>query len=484
MPVDFAGATSITSEPSAGNTRRLEVYNPAHPHELVGTISRGAAADVDRAVAQAKAAQGDWAVRSHEERAAILSRALNKLGADIEQRARLYVRENGKTLAEARAELTDLSIRARFTLELAPHLDAPRILPAAAGRTFVHPVPYGVVVSIVPWNAPVSLGAMQILPALLTGNAVVLKPPESCPLALLKTAELLAEALPEGLLTAVTGLPDEIGDPLCKHPDVGQIGFTGGVRSAKKILCNAADAIRPVNAELGGNDAAIIMDDADLEDEILQRMAASVFRMAGQVCMAIKRIYVPAALHDRFVESFSAVVDRFVVGDGLEAGVTMGPLHTSAALTRAHDLLDEAARDGAEILQLGTVSDVATFDQGHFMRPVVVLNARDDMRLVKEEQFCAAIPILRYNDVDDAVRRANESMFGLGGSVWGRDVERAIPLARKIRAGTVFVNTHGTNSVNRQAPYGGVKQSGHGRRAGLEGLAQYYELQTLTTHER
>ncbi len=466
-----------------GSAERLEVRNPAHPDEVVGSIPRGTPAAMDRAVAAARAAQPAWAALSATGRAAVLADALDRVAEGVEERATLYVRENGKTLVEARAELSDLAPRARHTLSLAPELDATHDMEAPNGRTLVGPVPYGVVLCIVPWNAPVSLAAMQMIPALLTGNAVVLKVPESCPLALMRTAAILAAGLPRGLLNIVTGLPGEIGEALTGHPDIGKIAFVGSIPSARTIIRSAAGTIKGVTAELGGNDPAILLDDADLDEATMRRMATIVFRMAGQVCMAIKRIYVPAALHDRFVEAFAAATDRVVVGDGLTPGVSMGPLHTHPALDRARAYLAEAEAAGATIRPCGTVPDAATFAAGHFLRPTLVTNIPDDARLVVEEQFCPAIPILRYDDRDDALRRANATVFGLGGSVWGRDVARAAAVARRIAAGTVFVNTHGTNAVNRRAPYGGVKQSGMGRRAGIEGLREYVLSQTLTTFE-
>ena len=394
----------------------------------------------------------------------------------------MYVRENGRTLAEARGELGDIAPRARFTLELAGRLDESRELPAGAGRTLVRPAPFGVVIGIVPWNAPVSLGCMQLVPALLAGNAVVMKPPESCPLTFIATARMLAAALPSGLLNIVTGLPGEIGDRLTTHPSVGKIAFTGSIPSARKILCNAAQSIKSVTSELGGNDPAILLDDVSLDDRTMDRMAGIVFRLAGQICMAIKRIYVPADLHDHFVEAFGRAVDRIVVGNGLDDGVTMGPLHSPAALERAQAILADAVQRGANIKSLGRYAEQVD-RRGSFMRPTIVTDVPEDARIVQEEQFCPAIPILRHAGIDDAVRRANGTIFGLGGSCWGRNISRATAVARRIEAGTVFVNTHGTNSVNRQAPYGGVKQSGVGRRAGIEGVLEYSQLQTLTTFE-
>ena len=479
---EMNAAMLIGGVPVEGEVR-LQVRNPANPDELVGTVVRGTPEHVNGAVAAAKAAQIEWAQRTFTERAAVLSRVLDRISEGVDERANLYVRENGKTLSEARAELTDVAIRARFTLELAAELDVVRSLPASNGRTVITPVPYGVVVSIAPWNGPVSLAAMQIIPALLAGNAVVLKPPESCPLTLIQTAELMARELPAGLLNIVTGLPSEIGDALITHPDVGKIGFTGSVASARKIICLAATGIKPVNAELGGNDAAIVLEDADLRPAAMERMATSVFRMAGQVCMAIKRIYVPASRHDDFVEAFTRAVDKIAVGDGRDPAVTMGPLHTRAALLRGVELVADAEARGAKVRRLGRIQDPTMFERGYFMHPTIVTGVVDEDRLMTEEQFCPAIPIATYNSVDDALARANATDFGLGGSVWGQDIGQAMRVAQKLRAGTVFVNAHGTNNVNRKAPYGGVKQSGGGRRAGHEGLQEYYQLQTLTTFE-
>jgi acyl-CoA reductase-like NAD-dependent aldehyde dehydrogenase len=339
------------------------------------------------------------------------------------------------------------------------------------------------VVSIVPWNSPVSLAFSQIVASLLAGNAVVLKPPESCPLALIKTVELAANGLPPGLLNVVTGLPAEIGDRLTTHPDVGKIGFTGSIPAARKIMANAAGTIKGITLELGGNDPAVVLDDSVLADDIMQRMVTTIYRMSGQVCMAVKRIYVPKAMQTQFIEAFTKSAERIVAGDGLDPAVTMGPQHTAAGQARGIEILDEAMQRGATVHSVGSVKDYDVFRDGYFMHPSLVTGAPDDSRLVAEEQFCPAVPVLAYDDLDEAITRANDTMFGLGASVWGRDPNRALDVGARLEAGTIWVNTHGTDHLNRLAPYGGIKQSGIGRRAGLEGILEYSQSQTFTSYE-
>jgi acyl-CoA reductase-like NAD-dependent aldehyde dehydrogenase len=466
------------------SNQRIEVFNPARPDELVGTVPRGAPDDVMRAIAAAKAAQPVWASKSYIERAQIIAPLLERLAGDIDERAILFVRENGKTTPEARGELAGVPARQRLTLDLAAELDNRHEVAAPNGRSFVGYLPFGVVVSIVPWNAPIGLAFLQIIPALLAGNTVVLKPPETCPLSLIRAIEIIAPLLPAGVINVVTGLPAEIGDTLTTHPDVSKVAFTGSVPAARKIMANAAQTIKGITLELGGNDAAILLEDADLGDAAMGRMANSVYRMTGQVCMAIKRIYVPESIKGKFLDAFTRAVDKIVVGDGLDTTVTMGPMHTARALDRAQSIVADAASRGAKVQILGHVPDKATFGHGHFMQPTIVSDIPEDAALMAEEQFCPAVPVATYRDIDDAIVRANATIYGFGGSVWSRDIGRASDLARRLQAGAVFVNTHGTESVNRKLPYGGVKQSGIGRRAGIEGVKEYMQVQVLTTFEQ
>ena len=466
----------------ADGSDRIEVRNPANPDEVVGTAARGTAADAARAITAAKAAQRGWAKRSFVERANILSEALDRFTAGTEVRARLYARENGRVLAEALGELRGVPIAQKLALELAPDLDSGRQLKAASGRTLVNYLPYGVVVSIVPWNAPVTLAFLHVIPALLAGNGVVVKPPESCPLALVESLGVISEFLPPGLLNVVTGRSSDLGEVLTTHPDVAKIGFTGGIPAARKIMANAAQSIKGVTLELGGNDAAIVLDDADLGDEAMKRMAQGVFAATGQVCMAIKRIYVPESISKPFAEAFTRTVDRYVVGDGLESGVSMGPMHTRKGRDDALAMIEDCEKRGAKVNRLGGIHNKATFERGYFVRPTVVTGIEDDAPLMTEEQFCPAIPIATYREIDDAVVRANDTYFGLCASVWSRNVDRALAIARQMEAGTVFVNSHGVTSVNRRAPYGGMKQSGIGRKASIEGILEYLQMQTITTH--
>jgi acyl-CoA reductase-like NAD-dependent aldehyde dehydrogenase len=462
---------------------RVDVRNPARPDELVGTIVRGTPEHVDAAVASAKAAQPAWAGMTFTARAQILAAGVAKLESDIDRRAAVFVRENGKPLAEARGELMSVPRRQQMALTHAAELDAGRSLAAPHGRTFVVNRPYGVVVSIVPWNSPVVLAFTQIVAALLAGNCVVLKPPETCPLALIRSVIMFAETLPPGTINVVTGLPAEIGDALTTHPDVGKIGFTGSIPSARHIMANAAQTIKGVTLELGGNDPAIILDDADLGASAMKSMLGATFQMTGQVCMAIKRIYVPTRRRVEFLDSFCKAAQSLVVGDGLEPAVTMGPLHTQKAQVRAKGLVEDAARRGAKVKELGRIDNDATFAGGYFMRPVVVTDIPDDAPLMTEEQFCPAVPVATYDDLDDAIARANRSVYGLSGSVWSGDVDRALDVARKLEAGQVWVNSHGAHAINHLAPYGGVKQSGIGRKSGIEGIREYMQSQTITTRE-
>jgi len=463
---------------------RIEVFNPARPDELVGTVPRGAPDDVERAIMAATAAQPDWASKSYSQRAQIIAPMLERLAGDVDERAVLFVRENGKTTAEARAELAGVAARQRLTLELAPELDRRLEVESPNGRSFVGYLPFGVVVSIVPWNAPVGLAFLQIVPALLAGNTVVLKPPETCPLSLIRAIEMIAPLLPPCVINVVTGMPGEIGDTLTTHPAVNKVAFTGSIPAARMIMANAAQTIKGITLELGGNDPAILLEDADLGDATMERMAKAVYRMTGQVCMAIKRIYVPESIKDKFLDAFTRTVDKIVVGDGLDTNVTMGPMHTARALDRAQGMIADAEKRSAKVRVLGQVPDKAGFRRGHFMRPTVVSDIAEDARLMVEEQFCPVVPVATYRDVDDAIVRANATIYGFGGSIWSRDIRRASDLARQLHAGTVFVNTHGTESVNRKLPYGGVKQSGIGRRACIEGIREYLQVQTLTTFEQ
>jgi acyl-CoA reductase-like NAD-dependent aldehyde dehydrogenase len=462
---------------------RIDVRNPARPDELVGTIVRGTPEHVDTAVAAAKAAQPAWAGMTFTRRAQILAAGIARLESDIDRRAAVFVRENGKPLAEARGELMSVPKRQQMALAYAAELDAGRTLAAPQWRTFIVNRPYGVVVSIVPWNSPVVLAFTQIVAALLAGNCVVLKPPETCPLALIRSVIMFAETLPAGTINIVTGLPTEIGEALTTHPDVGKIGFTGSIPSARHIMANAAQTIKGVTLELGGNDPAIILDDADLGASTMKSMLGATFQMTGQVCMAIKRIYVPTGRRDEFLDCFCAAAQSLVVGDGLEPAVTMGPLHTQKAQARAKTLVEDAARRGAKVKDLGRIDNDATFAGGYFMRPVMVTDIPEDAPLMTEEQFCPAVPVATYDDLDDAIARANRSVYGLSGSVWSRDVDQALGVARKLEAGQVWVNSHGVHAINHLAPYGGVKQSGIGRKSGIEGIREYMQSQTITTRE-
>lgn len=465
-----------------GGQDRIEVRNPADPDQVVGTAVRGTAVDALRAIAAAKASQPNWARHSFVERAKLLDEALDRFARDTELRARLYARENGRVLGEALGELRGVPIAQKLTLELAAVLDAGRQHKASSGRTFVNYMPYGVVVSIVPWNAPVTLAFLHVIPALLAGNAVVVKPPESCPLALVDALGVVADKLPPGILNVVTGRSSDLGEVLTTHPDVAKIGFTGGIPAARTIMSNAAQTIKGVTLELGGNDPAILLDDADLGDDAMKRMAHGVFAATGQVCMAIKRIYVPDSLLAKFVDAFSGTVDRYVVGDGLEPGVSMGPMHTCKGRDDALALIEDCEKRGAKVDRLGSIHNKTAFERGYFVRPAVVTEIEDDSPLMVEEQFCPVIPVTTYRDINEVISRANDTYFGLCASVWSQNVERALDVARQMEAGTVFVNSHGVTSVNRRAPYGGVKQSGIGRKAGIEGVLEYLQMQTITTH--
>jgi aldehyde dehydrogenase len=461
----------------------IEVRNPAHPDEVVGSIVRATPDDVYRAVAAAKAAQPAWAARGFRGRSVAIARGLDRLSDGAEERSILYTRENGKTLAESRGELKGLAERLRLSLDHVDELDHPRSVDSPNGRTLIAYRPYGVVVSIVPWNSPVTLAFNQIVSGLLAGNSVVVKPPESAPLALIESIKAFAAELAPGLVNIITGLPDEIGDALTTHPDVGKIGFTGSIRAAMHIGSNAAQTIKSVTLELGGNDAAIVLEDADLSDAAMDRMVGSVYHMTGQVCMAIKRIYVPESIAAAFIAAFKKAANKLVVGDGLDPVVSMGPMHSKQQLERGRAFVEDAQRRGATVEPVGTIVDADLFATGYFMQPSIVTNIDGDAPLVVEEQFCPSVPIVTYRDLDEVLARANDTIYGLGGSIWSKDVDRALELATRVASGSVWINAHGTSYINRRAPYGGVKQSGIGRKSGLEGILDYLQLQTISSYE-
>jgi acyl-CoA reductase-like NAD-dependent aldehyde dehydrogenase len=369
--------------------------------------------------------------------------------------------EQGKPLPQALWEI-EFSVAA---LRYDAVLDLPaEVLHEDAARKVVRlRKPLGVVAAITAWNVPMILLAVKVGPALLAGNTVVAKPAPTTPLTTLRFGELCARILPPGVVNVIADQND-LGAVLTGHPDVAQVAFTGSTATGRKVMAGAAGTLKRLTLELGGNDAAVVLDDADPK-KVTPKIYEAAMAIAGQACVAVKRLYVHESLYDAVCDELGRLARETVVGDGLEPGTQMGPLQNRAQFERVKGFLEDARRNGT------IVAGGLPEREGYFVRPTIVRDVPDGARLVREEQFGPILPVLRYSDLDDAIARVNDTEYGLGGSVWSADRERAFDVAARIDAGTVWVNQH--LDMRLDVPFGGAKQSGVGAEMGREGLEEF-----------
>ena len=424
--------------------------------------------ELDEAVAAARGAFPAWAATPIAERQALILRIRDVMVENREEIARLIVAEQGKSHAGGLGETASLVRWSEAAARMS--LDPIVVEDTAEVRIVAHRAPLGVVGAITPWNYPIVQAFWKILPGLLAGNTIVLKPSPLTPLSTLRAGELLNAILPPGVLNVISGT-DRLGPWLSEHPGIDKISFTGSTATGRRVMASASATLKRLTLELGGNDPAIVLPDADV-NTIVEPLFMGAFRNAGQICAATKRIYVHDSLYEAFRDAFAARVARAVVGSGDQPGVEIGPVQNRAQYERVLDLIADCRANGHRIVTGGEALD----GPGYFISPAVVDNPPDTARIVVEEQFGPVVPLLRYSDVDDAVRRANDTDYGLGGSVWSVDPARAAEVGARLDCGTVWVNT--TQQLSPDAPFGGHKQSGIGVENGLAGLHAYTQFQT------
>lgn len=446
----------------------IPVINPATAAPFA-TAPRADAAQLDRAVAAARRAFPGWRDGGQARRRDMLDRLADAMEARAEDFARLLVMEQGKPLGEAQFEV-GASIAA-FRHFGAQALTSRTLVDEPASLVVEHYAPLGVVGCIVPWNFPMVLLAIKVAVAMSTGNTVVAKPAPTTPLTALLLGEVATEILPPGVLNVIADAND-LGGLLSAHPDVAKISFTGSTGTGRKVMASAADTLKRLTLELGGNDAAIVLDDADPAEVAPALFRAATFN-AGQTCMAAKRIYVPDAMLGDIGDRLAALAEAAVPGSGLDPLTTIGPIQNRMQFDKLRDLMDDSVSRGT-VLAGGGHDDRA----GFFIRPMVVRDLGDDARLVQEEQFGPLIPLLSYARIDDALDRANACPYGLGGTVWGTDLDRAADVARRLDTGTVWINKH--LDLRFDVPFGGVKQSGLGREQGKDGLHEFVSARVVS----
>ncbi len=463
----------IDGEVVAGGAGTYPVTNPARPAEVVLDAPSTTPAQLDLAVAAARRSQRAWAALEPEDRAARVIAAAQAGVTAVERRdlARLLTREHGKTHLESIFDTATMGGMAAAFAPLVAEALAPRDL--GGGATRIEWVPHGVVAAVLPFNWPVSVMGNKVLPALLVGDTVVVKAPPSCPATVLLVAAAMAESLPPGVLNVVNGPDAALGAALVGHPDVDMVSFTGGVGTGQAVMAAAAAATRPVVLELGGNDAAILAPDVRGDAALADRIVEAAFVTSGQVCMAIKRLYVHRDRLDETVDALAGRLATELVGDGLADGVTMGPVHTAAARDRVDALVSEAAAAGAVLVRPGRMRPEDEGSGGYFVSPALVVAPPSDAGIVRQEQFAPALPVIPYDDIDDALAAANDTTFGLCASIWSNDDALAADVASQLSAGTVFVNAHGMSAIDMYAPMGGWKQSGFGVELGTEGMQAF-----------
>jgi acyl-CoA reductase-like NAD-dependent aldehyde dehydrogenase len=461
---DFVMTIAGDSAPAVDS---FGVVNPA-TGDVFAHAPECTPAQLDAAFDAAAKAQRDWKADEAARRATLLTMAdvLLASGGEI---APILTAEQGKPLADANIEVFAAAIWCQYfaNLETPPQV----IQDDAEARVEVVRRPVGVVAAITPWNFPLTLAFWKIAPALLAGNALVLKPSPFTPLATLKTVELLRDVMPAGVLNVVSG-GDELGAWMTGHPVPRKVSFTGSIETGKKVAISAAPDLKRVTLELGGNDPAIVLDDAD-PAVVGKAIFAGAFNNNGQVCSAIKRVYVPESLYDQVVEVLADQAGKVMVGEGTEPDVKLGPINNAPQFERVKELVGDAISHGATAAVGGKAMD----RPGYFFEPTILTDLTDGTRIVDEEQFGPALPVIAYRDVDDVIERANATHFGLSGSVWGTDADRAAGVANQLECGTAWVNTH--LALAPQQPFGGFKWSGVGVENGPWGLAEFSEIQAV-----
>ncbi len=460
----------------------LKVANPAKPGVVVGEAAAASTEDVADAIAAAKSAFPAWAALSAQDRAALMAEAIAGIGDLRDEDAAILSQENGKIRFESWIDGLVFEIRWNLALMLADGVDKGHVLEPAPGipvTTQVGYQPLGVVTVIVPFNWPIAILGASLPHALLAGNTVIVKPPPSAPLATTRVVQRVAAKLPPGVLNVVTGRDENMAE-LIQSPDIAKVCFTGSVNGGKRIMAMASQSLTRVTLELGGNDAAIFLEDAELDDVHLDRLYAAIFDTTGQICMNAKRIFVHRSRLDEVADGLAARLDNAVVGYGLDQGTTMGPLHQPAQKAFVEALIAEAKAAGADVREFGTLPD-GDLAGGNFVRPALVVDPDVSLRVVTEEQFGPVIPLIPFDSEDEAVALANDTWGGLCGSVWTSDAASAQRVGSQLQCGYVWVNDHGATRLDLRAPFGGMKQSGFGREQGIEGVRAFQDTRSIAT---
>ncbi|HUN26721.1 MAG TPA: aldehyde dehydrogenase family protein [Steroidobacteraceae bacterium] len=464
-----ADFTLLIDGERVGSSGQLDVINPATGAVFAHCPAAGRA-ELDRAVAAARRAFPAWRERSVEERRLAIRRMAGALRDNQASLAELLTLEQGKPLAQARDEIARAATQSEGMAQIA--IDPEVLVDEPARRIELKYFPLGVAGIITPWNAPINLAAGPLTSALYTGNTAIVKPSPFTPLTTLALGALLAEVFPPGVLAVLAG-GDELGRWMTEHPGIDKISFTGSVETGKKVMASCAGTLKRVTLELGGNDAAIVLEDVDVK-AIAPKLFFAAFVNSGQVCMAVKRIYAHEHIYEALCAALAAEARKARIGSGLDPASELGPIQNREQFERVLGILEDTRRRGARILAGGEVPRGA----GYFFPPTIVADIDEASRLVQEEQFGPIVPVLRFRDVEDALKRANDTRYGLSGSVWSADPERGAAIAARLEVGTAWVNQHRATSAT--VPFGGAKESGLGRQYSLLGLKSYMEPRVIS----
>ena len=476
---DVRNATMIIGgeAAAAADGQTFDVTNPA-TGALIARAPLAGPEDVNRAVAAARAAfEGPWSTWSASKRGRTLAKWSGLVKQNLEELAQLETANVGKPITSSRGETLAVSLVFEYYAGAANKVFGETIPVSAPGLDFTLREPVGVCGLIVPWNFPILMASWKLAPALAAGNTVILKPASYTPLTAIRLGELAIEAgFPPGVVNILTGPGGTAGAALAAHPGVDKVAFTGETTTGQEILRLAAGNIKKVSLELGGKSPNIVFADADL-DRFAAEAPAAVFDNAGQDCCARSRIFVEASVHDRVLEAFTAATRAMVVGDPTDDGTQVGSLVSQRQRQRVLDYIGIGREEGAELVHGGEAPSGAPYDEGAFLTPTIFDGCRTDMRIVREEIFGPVVAVIPFSDEADAVRLANDTPYGLSGSIWSQNLGRALRVAKGVRAGVLSINSN--SSVHTEAPFGGYKMSGVGRELGMHAMELYTEIKNV-----